>query len=172
MITKIMTCLLGLGIMNTAIGADKLDSLDDTSDWNSRMGIRFGYNYANGAETSDRLDSPHMFSMGFEMQQTRSGGSWLDVLFIQNATISGLDQSVVAPSFSLLVGFEINKQVQLGVGPNLTFYDPSGEDNYFHLITAAGYTAEAGIFSVPLHLFYVPDVNDHYRIGLTTGVNW
>ena len=106
MINKIMTCLLGLGIMNTADAAD---------DWNSRTGIRFGYNYANGADTSDRLDSPHMFAMGFEMQQTRSGGSWLDVLFIQNATISGLDQSVVAPSFSLLVGFEINKQVQLGV---------------------------------------------------------
>jgi len=92
MITKIMTCLLGLGIMNTAVAAD---------DWSSRKGIRFGYNYANGAETSDRVDSPHMFAMGFEMQQTRSGGSWLDVLFIQNATISGLDQSIIAPSFSV-----------------------------------------------------------------------
>jgi len=163
MINKIMTCLLGLGIMNTAVAAD---------DWNSRMGIRFGYNYANGAEISDRVDSPHMFAMGFEMQQTRSGGSWLDVLFIQNATISGLDQSIIAPSLSVLVGFEIQEQLQIGVGPNITFYDPSGEDNYFHLVTAIGYTAEAGIFSVPLHVFFVPDVNDFYRIGVTTGVNW
>ena len=103
MINKIMTCLFGLGIMNTAVAAD---------DWNSRMGIRFGYNYANGAETSDRVDSPHMFAMGFEMQQTRSGGSWLDVLFIQNATISGLDQSIIAPSLSVLVGFEIQEQLR------------------------------------------------------------
>ena len=51
------------------------------------------------AETSDRVDSPQMFAMGFEMQQTRSGGSWLDVLFKQNGkTISGLDQSIIAPS--------------------------------------------------------------------------
>jgi len=163
MITKIMTCLLGLGIMNTAVAADE---------WNSRKGIRFGYNYANGADESDRVDSPHMFAMGFEMQQTRPGGSWLDVLFIQNATISGLDQSIIAPSLSVLVGFEIDKQVQIGVGPNITFYDPSGEDNYFHLLAAVGYTAEAGIFSVPLHLFFVPDVNGYYRIGATTGVNW
>ena len=168
MIKTIMTCLLGLGIMNTAVASEV--GLDD--DWNSRMGIRFGYNYANDAETSDRVDSPHMFAMGFEMQQTRSGGSWLDVLFIQNVTISGLDQSIIAPSLSALIGFEIQEQVQIGVGPNVTFYDPSGDDNYFHLIAAVGYTAEAGIFSVPLHLFFVPDVNGFYRLGVTTGVNW
>jgi hypothetical protein len=50
-------------------------------DWNTRKGIRFGYNYANKADESDRLQSPHMFAIGFEMQQTMDGDSWLDLAF-------------------------------------------------------------------------------------------
>jgi hypothetical protein len=35
-----------------------------------------------------------------------------------------------------------------------------------------GYTADAGIFSVPVHLSYIPDVDGFYRMAVTTGVNW
>ena len=150
---------------------------DDTSGktgeaWSFRKGMRFGYNYANKADESDRLASPHMFAMGFEMQQTMSGGSWLDLLFIQNAMISGVEQSVIIPTVNALVGFEINKALQVGVGINGSIYDSSGNDNFIHLISAIGWTQEAGTFSVPIHVVYVPDVNGYYRFAVTTGVNW
>lgn len=141
-------------------------------DWNIRKGMRIGYNYANGADESDRLESPHMFAMGFEIQETMSGGAWLDLLFIQNITISGLEQSVLVPSGNVLVGFEINDALQLGVGANVTIYDPSGEDHYVHLVSAIGWTQAAGEFSVPLHVVFIPDVNNYYRFAVTTGVNW
>ena len=140
--------------------------------WSYRKGMRFGYNYANKAQESDRLASPHMFAMGFEMQQTMSGGSWLDLLFIQNAMISGVEQSVIIPTINALVGFEINKALQVGVGINGSIYDSSGNDNFIHLISAIGWTQEAGTFSVPIHVVYVPDVNGYYRFAVTTGVNW
>ena len=101
-----------------------------------------------------------------------AGGDWLDILFIQNITISGLEQSLVIPSANLLVGFEINKAFQLGVGANLAPVDPADEENYIHLVTAIGWTQEAGSLSVPLHLVFIPDVNDYWRCALTTGVNW
>jgi hypothetical protein len=113
-----------------------------------------------------------MFAMGFEMQQTMDGDSWLDLLFIQNLTISGLDQSVLLPSASALVGFEIKDSLQLAVGANATVVDPSDENHYFHLVTAIGWTQDAGIFSVPVHLVFIPDVNDYYRVAITTGINW
>lgn len=146
--------------------------------WTKRSGIRFGYVYANKSDQPDKdgeesdLNSPHMFTMGFELQQCMPGGDWLDVLFIQNVSITGLDQSVVSPSARVLVGFEIDKSVQLAVGPQLTFYDPSGEDKYIHLTAAIGYTVDAGVFSVPVHFSFVPDVNDYWATALTTGVNW
>ena len=112
----------------------KNDEVYDLSgeEWTTRKGMRFGYTYANKADTSDRLESPHMVSLGFEMQQTMHGGDWLDILYIQNIMVSGIDQSVLAPSANVLVGFEINEALQLGVGVNGTIYDPSNEEHYFH----------------------------------------
>jgi len=140
--------------------------------WTYRKGMRFGYSYANKADESEKLASPHMFAMGFEMQQTMSGGDWLDLLFIQNIVVTGLEQSVIIPTANALVGFEINNALQLGVGINGSIYDSSGNDNYVHLVSAIGWTQQAGVFSVPIHVVYIPDVNGYYRFAITTGVNW
>jgi len=149
------------------------DTIDlSGEEWTKRKGMRFGYTYANKADTSDRLESPHMVSLGFEMQQTMHGGDWLDILYIQNIMVSGIDQSVLAPSANVLVGFEINEALQLGVGVNGTIYDPSNQEHYLHLVTAVGWTQQAGKFSVPIHVAYIPDVKDYYRFAVTTGVNW
>jgi hypothetical protein len=177
MINKKAVCAMGLMFSTTSIAG---------SEWNSRKGMRFGYSYLGGlgdeellqtdsnpkGDPDARLRTPGMFAMGFELQQTREGGSWLDMLFVQNVTVSGLDQSIAAPSASLLVGFEIEKQLQMAIGPNLSAVDPADTGNYFHLATAVGYTAEAGDFSVPFHVVYVPDVNGYFRLAATTGVNW
>ena len=146
--------------------------------WTKRSGIRFGYVYANNSDQPDasgkesKLKSPHMTTMGFELQQCMPGGKWLDVLFIQNISITGLDQSVVSPSVRALIGFEIDKSIQLAVGPSLSFHDPAGEDKYVHLTAAIGYTMDAGVFSVPVHFSFVPDVNNYWAAAITTGVNW
>ena len=86
--------------------------------------------------------------------------------------MSGLGQSIVAPSASFLVGFEIDKQVQLAVGPNRSAFDPSGEGHNPHLVAAVGTTVDTGIFSVPIHLSYIPDVKWFNRYALKTGFNW
>jgi len=173
MFKKILTCLLCFGLSTPALADDHaVGGGNSDMDWTTRMGIRFGYNYANKADETERLDSSHMFALGFEAQQTMDGGTWLDLLFIQNLTISGLDQSVLLPSANALVGFEVNDSLQLAVGANATIVDPSDENHYFHLVTAIGWTQAAGIFSVPLHLVYIPDVNNYYRVAVTTGVNW
>jgi hypothetical protein len=147
------------------------DTTEDAGEWTKRSGIRFGYVYAhNFHKDSDKLSSPHMSTMGYELQQTMPGGDWLDILFIQNVTITGMDQSVLAPSARLLIGFEINDSIQLAVGPNGAPKHPS--DNFIHLMVAVGYTAEAGMLSIPFHFSYVPDADGYYTTSLTTGVNW
>jgi len=174
MTKTILGALLCLGLSFPSYADDHaVGGLDSTAyEWTKRKGLRFGYNYVNNSEDSDRLASPHMFAIGFEAQQTMSGDSWLDILMIQNLTISGLEQSVMLPSVNALVGFEIQDALQLAVGVNATIFDPSGEDHFFHLVTAVGWTQAAGIFSVPVHLVFIPDVNDYYRVAVTTGVNW
>ena len=143
-----------------------------TLEWSHRKGLRFGYSYINKGTESGKLKNPSMFTMGFETQQTMEGGDWLDLLFIQNITVGGLEQSLLIPSVNGLVGFEINKRLQLGVGANATLADPSNQGNYLHLVTAAGWTQPAGVFSVPVHVVFIPDVNDYWRLAATTGINW
>ncbi len=149
------------------------------SDWQFRSGARFGYVYAHNShkpnpKTGEEspLESPHMFTVGFEMQQTMDGGDWLDVLLIEGVSVTGLDQSVAAPSVRLLLGFEINNNLQLAVGPNLSAHDPSGEGNHLHLIAAIGASVDAGKFNLPLHVAFMPDKNKYSVFALTTGVNW
>lgn len=172
MIKKILMGLLCLGLSNPATAHDVTDLADDALAWEGRQGLRFGYNYLNNGDDTDRLESPHMFAIGFELQQTMDGGDWLDLLFIENVVISGLEQSVIVPSVSGLVGFEVNDALQVAVGATATVYDPAEEDNFFHLVTAIGWTQQAGVFSVPIHFVYVPDINDYWRGAITTGVNW
>lgn len=182
MLKKITLVLAALFFTVTLTGCPQASAhptdAEDVKKWTKRSGLRLGYVYANKAEEPNadgeesKLNSPHMFTMGFELQQCMPGGDWLDVLFIQNVSITGLDQSVISPSARVLVGFEIDKSVQLAVGPQLSFHDPAGEDKYVHLTAAIGYTMDAGVFSVPVHFSFVPDVNDYWATAVTTGVNW
>ena len=172
MIKKLLACVIGLTLTTTAVADDHAVSISENADWTVRKGLRFGYNYVHGGERSSRIVSPHMFAIGFESQQTMSGGDWLDLLFVQNVTISGLEQSLVVPSANALVGFEINNALQLAVGANATVYYPADVNNYIHLVSAIGWTQAAGHFSVPVHLVYIPDVNGYWRLAATTGVNW
>ena len=189
MIKKLLTCALALSVTTTVAAEPRVIPQPVVTyepaeaiplSWSHRKGLRFGYNYVNkGADQNPetpnkepRLNSPHMFAIGFEMQQTMAGGDWLDILFIQNATISGLEQSLLIPSANVLVGFEINNALQLAVGANAAPVDPADAGNYLHLVSAVGWTQQAGSLSVPLHLVFIPDVNDYWRCAVTTGVNW
>lgn len=176
MFKKILTCMvMGLGLTSPAQADDHAiggNNKPTEMEWNHRKGMRLGWVYLNNGEEHERLKSPHMFTMGYEIQSVMDGGSWLDLLFIQNVLVSGLDQSVLLPSASSLVGFEINDTLQLAVGGNVTVVDPANQGNLVHLVAAAGATFDAGIFSVPVHIIYIPDINGYYRVAATTGVNW
>jgi len=145
-------------------------------------GFRLGYLYIHDIEGpvdtenpsspvySDRygIRSPHMFMLGYEAAVRMFGHDWLNVLLVGNILIAGLEQSRFFPSANLMLGFEFNETAQLGVGVSIT---PT-KDNPAHLIVAAGWTPRVGEFYLPIHFFFVPDINGHHKIGVTLGVNF
>jgi hypothetical protein len=139
-------------------------------DVSTRSGIRLGYGYQAGKLEDTNV--PHFFTMGYELQQTVHGGAWLDILFVQNLMIGGLAQSEFIPSVNMLIGFEIDKQIQFGVGPNFSLWDPSNDDKFVHMVAAVGWQRKVGKLTVPIHLNFVPDKDGYWRSGVTTGVNW
>jgi len=79
------------------------------------------------------------------------------------ALVGGLDQGVVLPSISWLVGLRTKEGTEFGIGPNVT---PAG----VALALAAGVTIRAGIMNVPMNLAVVPS-SAGTRVSFLTGFN-
>ena len=79
------------------------------------------------------------------------------------ALVGGLDQGVVLPSISWLVGLRTKEGTEFGIGPNVT---PAG----VALALAAGVTIRAGIMNVPMNLAVVPS-SAGMRVSFLTGFN-
>ena len=77
--------------------------------------------------------------------------------------LGGLEQGVVLPSLSWLVGIRTHEGVELGVGPNLT---PVGAA----LAIAAGMTFRSGALNFPLNVAVVPS-KAGVRVSLLSGFN-
>lgn len=75
--------------------------------------------------------------------------------------LGGLEQGVVLPSVSWLVGIRTTKGAEFGVGPNLT---PVG----VALAMAAGVTLRAGVLNVPLNIAVVPS-RSGVRVSILSG---
>ena len=133
----------------------------------SRHGFRMGYGYINAPKDSETLSNNWLYLLGYELNQTIYGGDWINVLFVQNFSVVGINQSLFIPSGNLLMGFEFNERFQLASGINVV---PT--DNWCHMVVAAGWTPKVGDIRIPFHVSYVPDVDDQWRTYLTTGVNW
>ncbi len=131
-------------------------------------GFRFGYGYTNVDPAQHTvLRSKWLYLIGYELTQVLHGGDWIDVIFVENASIVGLNQSLFIPSGNMLIGFEFHDNFQLASGVNFV---PTDEP--FHMIVAAGWTPKVGDINIPCHISYIPDVNNNWRMYLTTGVNW
>ena len=143
-------------------------------------GFRIGYSYNanfdkpiaafNGQSLAQKADmrTPSHFLAGYEAFYRMVGHSWLNVILVANANVAGLEQAKFYPSGNLLIGAEINNSFQLGVGAHLEPL-PGSEA---HMIAAAGWTPRVGTFYVPVHAFFIPDVDGVHRMGVTTGVTW
>ena len=75
--------------------------------------------------------------------------------------LGGLDQGVVLPSLSWLVGMRTTGGTEFGVGPNVS---PLGVG----LVIAAGMTMRAGALNVPFNVAVVPATSGA-RISVLTG---
>jgi hypothetical protein len=103
------------------------------------------------------------FGWQFEKQFYSKGGGLTAVnewVFL----LGGLDQDVVVPSVSWIVGLRTPEGLEFGVGPNVT---PAGTA----LVLAAGVTLRSGVLNVPLNFAVVPS-SAGMRVSLLAGFNF
>jgi hypothetical protein len=77
------------------------------------------------------------------------------------ALLGGLDQSVVLPSLSWMVGVRTRDGAEFGIGPNIT---PTGTA----LVLATGMTFRTGVVNIPVNVAVVPSKSGT-RVTLLSG---
>jgi hypothetical protein len=135
----------------------------------SLSGPRFGLTLLpQGAVDKLKTDhgievAPNISQFGWQFEKQfyskREGGVTAVTEFVVLA--GGMDQGVVLPSLSWLVGLRTREGAEFGIGPNVT---PAGAA----LAIAAGMTFRAGALNVPLNVAVVPSKTGT-RISLLSG---
>jgi hypothetical protein len=103
------------------------------------------------------------FGWQFEKQfYSRSGG--LTAVSEWVALVGGLEQDVVLPSLSWIVGLRTREGAEFGIGPNIT---PAGTA----LVFAAGVTFRSGALNMPMNVAVVP-TKSGVRVSMLAGFNF
>jgi len=113
-------------------------------------------------EENDISVGPHISQFGWQFEKqffTRSSGATMVSEWV--GLVGGLDQSVVLPSVSWIVGMRTRDGAEFGIGPNIT---PNGTA----LVLATGMTFRAGVVNIPVNVAVVPS-RDGTRVTILSG---
>ena len=113
----------------------------------------------------NQIDTGWAFSQfGWQLEKRiKTGPSGLSAVNEWVFLAGGLEQGVVIPSVSWLVGLRTGSGVEFGLGPNLT---PAG----VALALAGGVTVSKGALNVPFNVAVVPS-RAGVRVSVLTGFN-
>src|SRR5438093_3816754 len=131
-------------------------------------GPRFGGTFLSPGvvDTLKKVDgisvAPMITQFGWQFEkQFYNGGHGPEALTEAVVLFGGLEQGLVLPSLSWLVGVRTPEGTEFGVGPNIT---PVG----VALALAAGKTFRVGVLNVPVNVAFVPSKSG-VRVSMLTG---
>ena len=156
--------LLTLLLCAPALSQTTLPPIAETADLS---GPRFGLTLlADGVvkklEEREIKVGPHISQFGWQFEKqfyTKDSGVTMVTEWVP--LVGGLDQGVVLPSLSWLVGVRTRDGAEFGIGPNIT---PAGTAMVF----AAGMTFRTGALDIPVNVAVVPSKYGS-RVSLLSG---
>ncbi len=164
-----ITCAVGLNVMMLCATASGQDAEPPVGRTISLSGPRFGATFLSDGilrkldDNSIEVGSVvSQFGWQFEKQflNTGSGPTAVSEWVL---LVGGMEQGVVLPSVTWLVGLRSKAGAEFGVGPNLT---PAGAA----LALAGGVTFRAGSLNLPVNLAVVPSKSG-IRVSVLCGFN-
>jgi hypothetical protein len=134
----------------------------------SLAGPRFGFTMMSDGVV-EKLASrsinvrPTVSQFGWQIEKRFSTGDGPTIVTEFVGLVGGLDQDVVLPSATWLIGIRTASGAEFGVGPNLT---PAGTA----MAIAAGVTFRSGNLNIPVNVAVVPS-RSGMRVSMLTGFN-
>lgn len=129
-----------------------------------RVGVTFlSDGIIEALEDRDLEVGPTLSQFGWQFEKQFYNGSGVTAVTEWVALAGGLEQGVVIPSLSWMVGVRTRAGAEFGIGPNIT---PAGTA----LVIAAGHTFRSGVLNVPVNVAVIPSKSG-LRVTLLTGFN-
>ncbi len=159
--------LLTLGLYSPALSQTTASHLLPVAKTANLSGPRFGLTLladgvVNKLEERDIKVGPHISQFGWQFEKqfyTKDSGVTMVTEWV--ALVGGLEQSVVLPSLTWVVGVRTRDGAEFGIGPNIT---PAGTA----LVLATGMTFRAGALNVPVNVAVVPSKHGS-RVSVLSG---
>lgn len=149
------------------------------------FGPRIGVSYvmANFQDFNDEVQEifpdasreyiPIFTQFGLNLEQRiRLGNTQSHFAFQEVLLVGGLDQGILLPSLTVLVGFRSRAGLEFGMGPNVSLKRDAGELGVGLAVAfSAGWTFTFSNVFVPVDLAFVPSPTGS-RLSLLTGFNF
>ena len=167
--TIVRRCLYSLALVLLCAGSGNAQTPRATAYPVSLSGPRIGATFLSPGVANTLRDRQidtgwalSQFGWQFE-KKIKTGPSGLSAVNEWVVLAGGLEQGIVIPSLSWLVGLRTGSGVEFGLGPNVT---PAG----VALAMAGGVTISKGALNVPFNVAVVPS-RAGMRVSVLTGFN-
>jgi hypothetical protein len=123
----------------------------------------------------DRQYIPILTQFGASMEQRiRLGDTQSHFAFEEVVVVGGIDQNIIIPSVSVLIGFRSHIGLEVGMGPNIIFREVDGQVRVAtSVVYSVGWTFKFGSLYVPVNIAIVPTPDDMLpRLSVFTGFNF
>jgi hypothetical protein len=156
--------LITLALCTPALSQTTLPPVANTA---NLSGPRFGFtlladSLVRKLEDRQITVGPQISQFGWQFEKqfyTKDSGVTMVTEWV--ALVGGLEQSVVLPSLSWMVGIRTRDGAEFGIGPNVT---PAGTAMVF----AAGMTFRTGALNIPVNVAVVPSKSGS-RVSVLSG---
>ena len=133
--------------------------------------ISLGYQYRTLVSEED-FTSPHCSVLQYSGVFTFSGNGGLNAFAEPSFGIVGLNQSVLQPSASMILGFQVGNLFKIGSGPTVSTRDDQDNTFFPQIIIEASFLLHVDESIIPIKFGYVPMSHGLTQYQLTLGYTW
>ena len=143
----------------------RVEFIEEDNRSGPRLGVAWLFGGSITAKNMNKRFSPFTTLFGWQFEHQFDPGPDLPKPMTELVLlVGGLEQNLVLPTASFLLGFRQLNGVEFGVGPTIT---GAG----LQVVAAGGITFPFGRFNLPVNLAVAPGGQKGVSISLTTGFN-
>ena len=133
--------------------------------------VSLGYQYRT-LVSEENFTSPHCSVLQYGAVFSLSENSNLNAFIEPSLSIVGLNQSVIQPSASMVLGFQLGQFFKIGSGPTVATRDDQDNTFFPQILVEASFLLHIDQSTIPIKFGYVPTSHGLTQYQLILGYTW